>query len=79
MAAGLLLFGLAPAFGQDMETTEVASTDESSPNRPFQVGAFLGGVGGATGVGIIAQLTLRAMGEWNAVNHPEATSPQKKR
>lgn len=28
-------------------------------------------VGGATGVGIVAQLTLRAMNEWRAVQHPE--------
>lgn len=27
--------------------------------------------GGATGVGIVAQLTLRAMNEWRAVHHPE--------
>ncbi len=43
------------------------------------VGALIGGVFGAVGVGVIAQLTLRAMNEWNAVNHPEATGPQKKR
>ena len=28
-------------------------------------------IGGAVGVGIVAQLTLRAMNEWNAVQHPE--------
>ncbi len=28
-------------------------------------------VGAAVGVGIVAQLTLRAMNEWNAVQHPE--------
>ena len=28
-------------------------------------------IGGAIGVGIVAQLTLRAMNEWNAVQHPE--------
>lgn len=28
-------------------------------------------IGGAVGVGIVAQLTLRAMNEWNAVHHPE--------
>jgi hypothetical protein len=27
--------------------------------------------GCAVGVGIVAQLTLRAMNEWNAVHHPE--------
>lgn len=36
------------------------------------VGALLGAVGGAVGVGIVATLTLRAMNEWNAVQHPEA-------
>ncbi len=35
------------------------------------VGGFIGGVGGAIGVGVIASLTLRAMNEWNAVQHPE--------
>ncbi len=28
-------------------------------------------IGCAVGVGIVAQLTLRAMNEWNAVQHPE--------
>jgi hypothetical protein len=28
-------------------------------------------IGCALGVGIVAQLTLRAMNEWNAVRHPE--------
>lgn len=28
-------------------------------------------LGGAVGVGIVAQLTLRAMNEWHAVHHPE--------
>lgn len=28
-------------------------------------------IGCAIGVGIVAQLTLRAMNEWNAVHHPE--------
>ncbi|NNF55218.1 MAG: hypothetical protein HKN03_12365 [Acidimicrobiales bacterium] len=28
-------------------------------------------IGGASGVGIVAQLTLRAMNEWRAVQHPE--------
>ncbi len=35
-------------------------------------GGLIGGVFGAVGVGIIASLTLRAMNEWNAVQHPEA-------
>lgn len=38
------------------------------------VGAFLGGLTGAIGVGVVANLTLRAMNEWRAVEHPEAGS-----
>ena len=33
--------------------------------------AVLFAAGCAAGVGIVAQLTLRAMNEWNAVHHPE--------
>jgi len=33
--------------------------------------AVLFAIGAAVGVGIVAQLTLRAMNEWNAVQHPE--------
>ncbi|MEM7274452.1 MAG: hypothetical protein AAF547_15310 [Actinomycetota bacterium] len=35
------------------------------------VGAVLGGLTGAIGVGIVANLTLRAMNEWKAIEHPE--------
>ncbi len=35
------------------------------------VGALLGALTGAIGVGVVANLTLRAMNEWNAANHPE--------
>ncbi len=35
-------------------------------------GAFLGALTGAIGVGVVANLTLRAMNEWKAVEHPEA-------
>ena len=38
------------------------------------LGAVLGGAIGAVGVGIVASLTLRAMNEWRAVQHPEAGS-----
>lgn len=34
-------------------------------------GAFLGAIICAIGVGIVASLTLRAMNEWDAVQHPE--------
>ena len=36
------------------------------------VGALAGAVFCAVGVGVVASLTLRAMNEWNAVQHPEA-------
>lgn len=35
------------------------------------IGALIGAVCGAVGVGIVATLTLRAMNEWHAVQHPE--------
>ena len=35
------------------------------------VGALVGGLTAAIGVGVVANLTLRAMNEWNAVQHPE--------
>lgn len=40
------------------------------------VGALVGAVFCAAGVGVVATLTLRAMNEWNAVHHPEADEPQ---
>ncbi len=35
------------------------------------VGLVVGALIGAVGVGIVATLTLRAMNEWNSVEHPE--------
>lgn len=35
-------------------------------------GALLGALTGAVGAGVVANLTLRAMNEWRAVEHPEA-------
>ena len=35
------------------------------------VGGLIGGVAGAVGVGIVASLTLRAMNEWQPIEHPE--------
>lgn len=35
------------------------------------VGLLVGALIGAVGVGVVATLTLRAMNEWNAVQHPE--------
>lgn len=36
------------------------------------LGALAGGLTGAIGVGVLANLTLRAMNEWTTANHPEA-------
>ncbi len=36
------------------------------------IGGLLGGLIGAVGVGVVAGLTLRVMGEWKSVQHPEA-------
>ncbi len=36
------------------------------------VGGLVGALIGAVGVGVVASLTLRAMNEWYAVQHPEA-------
>ena len=43
------------------------------------VGALLGAVTGAVGVGVVANLTLRAMNEWNAVQHPEDERSSRRR
>ncbi len=39
------------------------------------VGGLIGALIGAAGVGVVSALTLRAMGEWRAVKHPEARKP----
>ncbi|MGI9596640.1 MAG: hypothetical protein ACR2QK_10795 [Acidimicrobiales bacterium] len=43
------------------------------------IGAFVGGLTGAVGCGVVANLTLRAMNEWRAVEHPEAEADDKGR
>lgn len=43
------------------------------------VGALIGGLTGAIGVGVVANLTLRAMNEWEAVKHPEDENPGDRR
>jgi len=43
------------------------------------VGGLLGGLTGAIGVGVVANLTLRAMNEWKAVSHPEDDRPDGRR
>lgn len=43
------------------------------------IGALIGGLTGAIGVGVVANLTLRAMNEWQAVQHPEDESPRDRR
>jgi hypothetical protein len=37
------------------------------------VGGLIGGLTGAIGVGVVANLTLRAMNEWSSIRHPEGT------
>ena len=39
---------------------------------PVALLALVGALVGAVGVGVLANLTLRAMSEWHAVEHPEA-------
>lgn len=53
-------------------TGDLLAGDSSSASVWAAVGGLVGGVGCAVGVGIVAALTLRAMGEWRAVHHPEA-------
>lgn len=36
------------------------------------VGALVGAAAGAIGVGVVANLTMQAMNEWRAVEHPES-------
>lgn len=36
------------------------------------LGGLGGAIAGATGVGVVAMLTLRAMNEWKSVEHPES-------
>ena len=43
------------------------------------IGAVIGGLTGAIGVGMLANLTLRAMNEWRSVEHPEADADQQGR
>ncbi len=42
-------------------------------------GALVGAVTGAAGLGVLANLTLRAMAEWEAVEHPEAKARPNRR
>lgn len=39
------------------------------------VGALAGAVTGAIGLGVLANLTLRAMNEWSTAAHPESGEP----
>lgn len=40
------------------------------------VGALLGGVGAAVGVGVVAVLTMRAMGEWRTISEAQLRNDQ---
>jgi hypothetical protein len=42
------------------------------------VGAVIGGVLAAAGVGVIATLVLRAMGEWKTIQEPEREPPARR-
>lgn len=57
LLGGLIGFGTADLLGFERWISALAGV------------AFA--IGGAVGVGIVAQLTLRAMNEWHAVRHPE--------
>jgi hypothetical protein len=43
------------------------------------VGGLVGALIGAIGVGIVSALTLRAMAEWRAVQHPEGGEGRRRR
>lgn len=44
------------------------------PDSPWSaVGAVAGALTGAVGLGVLANLTLRAMNEWRSVTHPESS------
>ncbi len=58
---GLLGFGIGYGVGDLLGSSSTWAA----------VGAIIGAVTGSVGVGIVANLTLRAMGEWNEVKHPE--------
>lgn len=64
----LLGGGLGAAVGFGVGEIMGGSTDWAA------VGALLGGLTGAIGVAVVANLTLRAMNEWRAVEHPEAVA-----
>ena len=57
LLGGLIGYGTADLLGAQQWQSAVA--------------AIALAAGAAIGVGIVAQLTLRAMNEWNAVQHPE--------
>lgn len=40
------------------------------------VGALLGGTGAAVGVGVVAVLTMRAMGEWRTISEAQLRNDQ---
>lgn len=53
-------------------TGDLLAGDSESAGLWAALGGLIGAVGCAVGVGIVAGLTLRAMGEWRAVHHPES-------
>lgn len=65
MLAGMVGYGVGDLLGQSSNWAAV--------------GGLLGALTGAVGVGVIANLTLRAMNEWQAVEHPEDELSQRQR
>jgi hypothetical protein len=48
---------------------------EGDCGLPNGLGAFIGAVGAAVGVAIVATLVLRAMGEWHTIKEGEPPEP----
>lgn len=75
LLGGLIGFGIGDALGST--GTETVQGTDGSENWSA-IGALIGAVFGAGGVGVVASLTLRAMNEWNAVTHPEDDDPNRR-
>lgn len=63
---GVVLAGLlGAAIGGGLVDSMCTPSRGGGCGTPVAVGAIVGGVAGAVGVGIVAVLVLRAMHEWN--------------
>lgn len=66
--AAILVAGAAgAAIGASFVTVEC----RGDCTTPVGVGAVVGGAGAAGGVGVVATLTLRAMGEWTRIREDQ--------